>query len=55
MATSEQIDAALARLERAKAERDSWKGRSDHHYAMAAHLVAALEKELARLLSEGEH
>jgi len=55
MATSEQIDATLKKLERARAERDSWKGRNQHNYVMASHLVAALERELAKLLEEDAH
>lgn len=55
MATTEQIEAAQRRLERARAERDSWKGSNRHNYEMASHLVAALEKELAKLLGEGDH
>jgi len=55
MATSEQIEATVAKLDRARAERDSWKGRNQHNYVMASHLVAALEKELERLLSVEGH
>ncbi len=55
MATTEQIEAAQRKLERARAERDSWKGSNRHNYEMASHLVTALERELAKLLSEGGH
>lgn len=55
MATPEEIEAVQGKLYRAKLERDTWKGRNQHNYVMASHLVAALEKELTRLLREGEH
>ncbi|GAB3054244.1 hypothetical protein [Stenotrophomonas tumulicola] len=55
MATTEEIEAAQRKLDRARSERDSWKGKNRHNYEMAALLVAALEKQLAKLVADSGH
>ncbi|WP_168355615.1 hypothetical protein [Stenotrophomonas maltophilia] len=55
MATPEEIQTAQQKLDRARMERDSWKGRDRHNYEMATHLVTALEKQLSKLLADTDH
>jgi threonine aldolase len=43
------IEALKTKIDLARLERDAWKGRSVHNYAMASKLVKALEDELKDL------
>lgn len=42
----------MSDLWRAERERDVWKGRSQHHYDMACHLVQSIKNQLAKLGDE---
>lgn len=50
MHTASEREAVEKKLALAIAERDAWDGRSTHHHHLACKLVAALEKQLCRML-----
>ncbi|SFT82788.1 hypothetical protein [Paraburkholderia aspalathi] len=44
--TAQNVEQLRERLARAELERDTWQGKSDHHYKMACTLVKSLREQL---------
>lgn len=55
MSSPDEIEEVRKKLDRARAERDAWSGRNRHNFEMATLLVAALERQLAKLLDDDAH